>query len=82
MHRACCYAAFAALTFLAAGPAAAQKRSLVVANATADAGELDPHLRHRRERQDRVRLPGGAGDPAPVEAHPLQQRRPTVIDRR
>jgi peptide/nickel transport system substrate-binding protein len=44
MHRACCYAAFAALTFLAAGPAAAQKRSLVVANATADAGKLDPHL--------------------------------------
>jgi peptide/nickel transport system substrate-binding protein len=44
MHRACCYAAFAALTFLAADPAAAQKRSLVVANATADAGKLDPHL--------------------------------------
>ena len=44
MHRACCYAAFAALTLLAADPAAAQKRSLVVANATADAGKLDPHL--------------------------------------
>jgi peptide/nickel transport system substrate-binding protein len=44
MHRACWYAAFAALALLATDPAAAQKRSLVVANATADAGKLDPHL--------------------------------------
>jgi hypothetical protein len=50
MHRACCYAAFAALTFLAADPAAAQKHSLVVACATADAGKLD--------RTDRCRPTG------------------------
>ena len=44
--------AFAALTFLAADPAAAQKRSLVVANATADAGKLDPHLTAVGARQE------------------------------
>jgi peptide/nickel transport system substrate-binding protein len=36
-------AALAALAMLVAVPAAAQKRSLVVANSTADAGKLDPH---------------------------------------
>ena len=37
------HAALAALALLAVSPAEAQKRSLVVANSTADAGKLDPH---------------------------------------
>lgn len=36
--------AFVGVGLLVAGPAAAQKRTLVVAAATADAGKLDPHL--------------------------------------
>jgi peptide/nickel transport system substrate-binding protein len=37
-------AGLALAAFLAAGPAAAQKRSLVVGMGSADAGKLDPHI--------------------------------------
>jgi peptide/nickel transport system substrate-binding protein len=44
MKTICRSAVLSLLTILAATPALAQKRNLVVAAATADAGKLDPHL--------------------------------------